>query len=252
LTEGLQPWQPQKLYFFSDATNQAALDGKGPQYPWVEISPSRNVSYGRLALESIANHRTQDYPGLMAAEALKKEDLGPLKQMRTRLVLGKSLVEASVSGDVFEGVVSDEIPFKRVTGYEAKIRNSYSVELGGPWAFYREFWSAHDLAGLHQLFNPQVRAGLSSQVNIPVLVHNYTREDVKFEVVAAAPAEWGPPRGLGTYPLRPHETRSIEISIPTPGKEEPAQRVQVSVNGPSGKIADLSVDVSIGKGALPQ
>jgi LmbE family N-acetylglucosaminyl deacetylase len=139
LTEGLQPWQPQKLYFFSDTANQAALDGKGPQYPWAEISPSRNVAYGRLALESIANHRTQDYPGLMAAEALKKDDLGPLKQMRTRLVLGKSLVPGSATGDVFEGVVAGPIPFKRVTGYEAEMRSGLSAELGGPWAFYREY-----------------------------------------------------------------------------------------------------------------
>ena len=252
LTEGLQPWQAQKLYFFSDTANQAALDGKGPQYPWDEISPSRNVSYGRIALESIANHRTQDYPGLMAAEALKKRDLGVLKQMRTRLVLGKSLVPGSVTGDVFEGVVSAPIPFRRARGYEAEGRNGFSAELGGPWVFYQQFWKAHDLPRLHELFKPEVRVGLSSEVSIPVLLHNDTGGNVKFEVTAAAPAGWSAPKGTGSYPLGPHQSRSIEISIPTPPKEEAAHRVQVRVNGPAGKIADVSLDVSVAKGALPQ
>ncbi|MFZ0594230.1 MAG: hypothetical protein WAM39_27490, partial [Bryobacteraceae bacterium] len=178
--------------------------------------------------------------------------LGVLKQMRTRLVLGKSLVPGSVTGDVFEGVVSAPIPFRRARGYEAEGRNGFSAELGGPWVFYQQFWKAHDLPRLHELFKPEVRVGLSSEVSIPVLLHNDTGGNVKFEVTAAAPAGWSAPKGTGSYPLGPHQSRSIEISIPTPPKEEAAHRVQVRVNGPAGKIADVSLDVSVAKGALPQ
>lgn len=39
VTEGLRTWQAQKLYYFSDATNQAFLDGKGPQYKASDIRP---------------------------------------------------------------------------------------------------------------------------------------------------------------------------------------------------------------------
>ncbi len=187
LTEGLQPWQAQKLYFFSDAANPTALDGKGPQYPWAEVSPSRGVTYGKLALESIANHRTQDYPGLMAAEALKKDDLGPLKQMRTRLVLGKSLVAGSTLGDVLEGTVPGSIAFKPIHGYEPELTNDLSAELGGPWAFYRRFWKAHDLLGVQQIFAPQMKAELSSEASIPVLIYNRTEHDAVVEVAVAAP-----------------------------------------------------------------
>ena len=247
LTEGLRPWQPQKLYFFSDTANPSALDGKGPQYPWDEVSPSRNVTYGRLALESIANHRTQDYPGLLAEEALKKNDFGPLKNMKTRLVLGKSLVAGSTTGDVFEGTVAASLPFKRVHGYEPAVKNDLSAELGGSWAFYRQFWRAHDLTGVQEIFPPQMRAEPSAIASIPILVHNDSGEGVTVDISAAVPAGWGAPKGTGRYPLRPHESRAIEISLPTPSTAGVTRKVRVQVSGPPAQIADLAVDVTVGR-----
>ncbi len=248
LTEGLQPWQPEKIYFFSDAANTAALDGKGPQYAWDEVSPSRNVTYGWLALESIANHLTQDYPGLMAVEALKQKDLGALKQMKTRLALGKSVVGGSVTGDIFEGVVAGPLPLKRVPGYLAPNSSGISAELGGPWAFYQQFWKAHDLMHVADIFKPEVRVGISSQVNIPVLLHNETRDSSTVEVTAVAPSGWGAPQGTGKYSIGPHETVSVNISVATPAKESGPERIVVNV----AKVAALSVDVSVDKGGLPQ
>jgi hypothetical protein len=199
-------------------------------------------------LESIAQHLTQDYPGQMALEALKQKDLGALKDMKTRLVLGKSLVGGSVTGDVFEGVDAEPIPLKRVTGYVAPTRSGLSAELGGPWAFYEQFWKAHDLAHVGEIFKPEVRVGISSQVNIPLLLHNDTADSSTFAVSALAPAGWGKPQGTGQYSLRPHETVSVNISVATPEKESAAQKVTVHV----GHVAELSVDVSVDKGGLPQ
>ena len=251
LTEGLRPWQPQKLYYFSDTANPAALDGKGPQYPWDEMSPSRHVTYGRLALESIANHRTQDYPGQLAVEALKKGDMGPLKGMRTRLVLGKSLVGGSVTGDVFEDT-EPAVPFHPAEAYRPDERTGLWVELGGPWAFYRQFWKVHKLTSVENIFKPQVQVKLSSEVHIPVLIHNATGEPANVDVKATAPEGWGAVNGAGIYPVRAHESRMVEVSIGTPEKKEEAQPVRVSVTGPSGRVGDLSIAVSVADGALPQ
>jgi len=248
LTEGLHPWQPEKLYFFSDAANTAALDGKGPQYPWDEVSPSRHVPYGRLALESIAQHLTQDYPGQMALEALKQKDLGDLKAMKTRLVMGKSLVGGSVTGDVFEDVVAGPIAFKPVTGYTAQVGSGLSADLGGPWAFYQQFWKAHDLAHVGEIFKPEVRVGVSSQVNIPVLLHNDTADGAAFDVSAQAPDGWGSPQGTGKFVVPAHQTVAVNISVATPAKESGPRKVTVTV----AKVAELSVDVSVDKGGLPQ
>jgi len=44
LTEGLHPWQPKKLYFFSDASHSDFQEGQGPQYVTKAISPSKGLS----------------------------------------------------------------------------------------------------------------------------------------------------------------------------------------------------------------
>ena len=41
LTEGLEPWQPKKLYYFSDATNPSFQSGKGPRYSTEDRSPAK-------------------------------------------------------------------------------------------------------------------------------------------------------------------------------------------------------------------
>ncbi len=238
--EGLQLWQPQKIYFFSDTANPPALDGKGPQYPWDEISASKHVSYGRIALESISTHRTQDYPGQMAEEALKKNDFSLVKQMKTRLVLGKSLVPGSTIGDVFEGTVGGPIEFKRTHGYEPELRSGLTAELGGPWAFYRQFWKAHGLPTVPDIFSPQMKASVSAQAVIPLLLHNDTGELATFDISANVRSAMS----MEHYQVRSHESRTIEISVPTSSQVGVVQKVQMQVKGPNGKVADLAIDVT--------
>jgi hypothetical protein len=235
----LHTWQAAKLYFFSDTANISALDGKGPQYPWSEVSPSRNVSYGRLALESIANHRTQDYPGLLAEAALKNNDFGPLKDMKTRLVLGKSLVQTSTTADVFEGITADPLAFHRIRGYEPE-SSTVSAELGGPWAFYKQFWRAHDLVSVEHIFPPQMKAAISSAAVVPLLLHNNSAAPATFDVTVVAPNGWPTAKGAGHYPLRPHESRTVAITIPTPAQMGPSQPVHIIANG-----AELSIEITL-------
>ena len=57
--ENLTPWQPKKIYFFSDASDEKQFAGKGPSYSVREISPSQKKPYWRLALEAAKPHLTQ-------------------------------------------------------------------------------------------------------------------------------------------------------------------------------------------------
>ena len=57
--ENLTPWQPKKLYFFSDAEDQKQFVGTGPSYSIREISPSQKKPYWRLALDAATPHLTQ-------------------------------------------------------------------------------------------------------------------------------------------------------------------------------------------------
>jgi LmbE family N-acetylglucosaminyl deacetylase len=103
LTEGLQPWQPKKIYYFSDAVSTDFMKGKGPEYSTTEVSPSKQEPYYRLAAEEMAYHLTQDDTGQMAKTALETGNFTNFKEP-VRLALGKSLVGGSVAGDIFEGI----------------------------------------------------------------------------------------------------------------------------------------------------
>jgi LmbE family N-acetylglucosaminyl deacetylase len=43
LLEGLQPWQPKKIYYFSDAEEQDQFKKSGPTYTTTDISPAHNL-----------------------------------------------------------------------------------------------------------------------------------------------------------------------------------------------------------------
>src|SRR5438094_3965984 len=57
--EGLRPWQPKKIYYFSDATHFDFFKGKGPEYRTNEIPPSRKIPSSRVAAEAWRHYRTQ-------------------------------------------------------------------------------------------------------------------------------------------------------------------------------------------------
>src|SRR5579872_597991 len=138
LTEGLHVWQPKKLYYFSDASHTEFLEGKGPRYDTKQISPSRGVPYYRLAAEEMSAHLTQGDTGQIARDALAKGDFKEFTQPEL-LVLGKSLVKSPATDDIFEGIAPGTEPFAPTRGYQHVEKDGITVELGGPWSFYREF-----------------------------------------------------------------------------------------------------------------
>src|SRR5580704_8983184 len=59
LTEGLQAWQPKKLYYFSDASHTEFQQNKGPQYSTEDESAARKMPYYRMAADEMSYHLTQ-------------------------------------------------------------------------------------------------------------------------------------------------------------------------------------------------
>src|SRR5438270_11117168 len=134
--EGLRPWQPKKIYYFTDATHFEFLKGNGPEYSTSDISPSRKIPYSRVAAEAWGDYKTQnDF-----TDAQLKE----FAEMPIRLIFGKSVVSGTPTGDVFEGITPNPAAYVRARGYEAPAPG-LTFELGGPWAFYRQFWPAHNI-----------------------------------------------------------------------------------------------------------
>jgi LmbE family N-acetylglucosaminyl deacetylase len=253
LTEGLQPWQAKKIYYFSDAVSTDFLKGKGPEYVTTDISPSKHEPYYKLAAEEMAYHLTQDDTGQMAKTALQTGDFTYFKQPE-RLALGKSLVPGSVAGDVFEGISPSPIRYAAVRGYRPDAGQGISIELGGPWAFYRAFWKAHNLDLLPGLIKtPEVAVGSGAQVHVPILIHNDTDESVQVTLTSGLPPAWNELNGTAQYAVRAHEVYPVQTAYVAASTEKPEWQALTWKAESNGRtVGTLTLRVMTDSPGLPQ
>ena len=254
LTEGLLPWQPKKLYYFSDTLHTDFLKGQGPVYNTSDVSPSQHKSYYQLAVEEAAHHLTQDDTGQAAKQALEGGPDFIYAKEPVRLIFGKSLVGGSVTGDVWEAIKPGEVSFAPVTGYRPEARQGISVELGGPWVFYKLFWMAHNIEHLgHLLQTPEVAVGNGEPVNVPILIHNDTDQPAEVTLNSTIPAGWKEQSGTARYPVRPHETYPAQthyIASSTAKPEWQTLTWKADANGQT--IGTITLRVMTDSPGLPQ
>jgi LmbE family N-acetylglucosaminyl deacetylase len=188
LWEGLRPWQPKKLYYYTDASHLDFVKGKGPEYSMTAMSPSQHVTYARLAARETSFHRTQygDEP----AKALASNKLSDYEQPLP-FVLAKSLVRGSVTSDIMEGVGSGPIAFAPVRGYRPpETAPELSIELGAGWAFYKRFYPAHNLDIMPGLLAPELGVGSGQHFPVFLILHNATDRQVTFHLRTKLPEGW--------------------------------------------------------------
>ncbi|HWO01670.1 MAG TPA: hypothetical protein VNS63_20605, partial [Blastocatellia bacterium] len=252
LTEGLLTWQAKKLYYFSDAAHTEFLEGKGPQYALTDVSPSRKVPYARLAAEEASFHQTQGDVAQMAKRALETGDFSAIKEP-DRFVFGKSLVKGSVTGDIFEGVTGLPVSFSPVRGYRPEPRAGVSLELGGPWAFYREFWRVHNLDHLGKLVSPEVSVGSGQLLNVPLIIRNETNNSIDAKLTTEIPADWIERSRFSSYPVAAHQAYPLQLVLVAPAghvKEWHELKWKIEVEGKPAGLVTLRVLISTG--GLPQ
>lgn len=252
LTEGLHPWQPQKLYYFSDASHTEFLDGKGPRYSTMETSPSRKQPYYRLAAEEMTFHLTQSDTGQFATRALAGGDFKYFQEP-VRLVFGKTVVKSSPTGDIFEGVSAVPVPFASIPGYHPVTESGARIELGGPWAFYQRFWQAHNIEHLANLVPPEVEIGQGAYLHIPVLIHNRGAQAQEVELTAAAPEGWKVVSGNARYPVDPRDIYPAMLILTAPSNAAKGwNQVTILANSGGREVGHIPVRVRIGAAGLPQ
>ncbi|HUI10009.1 MAG TPA: PIG-L family deacetylase [Bacteroidota bacterium] len=266
LMEGLRTWQPKKLYYFTDASHTDFLRGKGPAYAMTDVSPTRHASYARLAAEEVAFHRTQ-YDGAPAHE-IAAGSLGPYEQPLA-FVLGKSLVGGSVTGDIFQGVDSGPISYRAPRGYAAPSMSHDAapgrlwIELGGGWAFYARFWTAHGLDPMPGLLAPELGVGSGQDFSVPLILHNDTDLPAVFDLRTRMPRGWSrdsnsaqfahhalPVSGfaVGAHDAVPVRVRLVAANLEAPAWQEITWTA--AVNGEAAGTAALNVFVA-GRGDRP-
>jgi LmbE family N-acetylglucosaminyl deacetylase len=250
--EGLQPWQAKKLYYFSDADHSEFLEGKGPKYETTDVSPSRKLPYYRLSADEWSFHETQGGVAQIAKSAIAKSDFTALKDPE-RLLLGRSLVKSTTTADVFEGVTSEPIAPASSRGERRESRPVVSLELGGPWAFYREFWRSQNIEHLATLLAPEVGVGGGQPLNVPLLISNETDEAKQVTLLSDLPAGWTERARFTTYPVAAHQTYPVQIALTAPSghaKEWHTINWRIEVEGKA--VASIALRVHLASGGLPQ
>ena len=252
LTEGLHPWQPEKLYFFSDTAHPETLKGKGPAYSSTDISPSHHVPYARLAAEECAFHLTQGDSGQVAKAALEKNDLHSF-ETPVQFVFGKSYVQSSATDDLFAGTIVATVPYHAAPGYIAPNLTAPTLELGGPWRFYTAFWQAHGLDTLPGLIAPEIMAKPSNRFVIPVIVQNPTDIALPVKLSVELPEGW-------TFVRRPPSPFTVEAQIDYSyifeAKTSSSQRgwkfITINAESAGQPIGTIRIRVELDPGAMPE
>lgn len=242
--EGLRPWQPKKIYFFSDTIHFDFLKGKGPEYPTSDISPSRKIPYSRVAAEAWSSYRTQnDF-----TDAQLKE----YSEMPIRLIWGKSLVGGVPTGDVFEGINAVPIAYARPRGYEP-LPAGVSFELGGPWAFYRAFWPAHNLEHLAGLYAPEAQVAPEKTLWVPLLVRNDTDAPKQVSWHSTLPQGWSQTPDPAPLTVAAHDSYPIQLTLAPPSLPRGTwQTLTWAAESDGHSIGSVTLRVDLESNGLPQ
>jgi LmbE family N-acetylglucosaminyl deacetylase len=268
LTEGLTPWQPKKLYFFSDAFEvfgpywsdpgvkspfrKPITDATGPVYENTDVSPSRQESYARLMAEQQVFYMTQE--GDTGVKALASGNLAGF-EYPMHLIFGKSRVGGAVTGDVFEGITPGAIPFARVRGYTPPSQAGFSFGIGDPWHFYSLFWSVHDLDSLAGLIPvPEAMPDAWGKLTLDLQACNRSAEPVAVAITPALPEGWTAQPQSAAYPVRAGECYPIQARITAPPADKSHwEQLTFSASVGSQPLGKVTVRVFVGKsGGLPQ
>jgi LmbE family N-acetylglucosaminyl deacetylase len=196
--EGLHPWQAKKLYFFSDASHPEFLKGHGPTYLASEISRTKKVPFSEINRLAWKQYATQvDF---------SDQVLNDYMNMPEYLILGKSLVPSPTNADVWSGIGDTPIHFVSQHQSKESTSSGISLELGGPWAFYREFYPAHFLTSMENLVPPQSALSDSHQLWVPLLLRNESRSAANITLHADLPTGWTGDTKDRMYHLEPCNT----------------------------------------------
>jgi LmbE family N-acetylglucosaminyl deacetylase len=245
LTEGLRPWQPKKIYFFSDAAHTEFLKNKGPAY-------TPTAKQAQLAAEECAYHLTQGDTGQFAKTALAKGDLHFFQQP-VYFIFGKSYVPSGVTDDLFAGIRPGEIPYHRPPGYQPESSSSPRIELGGSWHFYRQFWPAHGIGHLSELLKPEFMAKFGAPFIIPVLIENPTDAPIRVSFSAELPEGWTVRRPLpSSLEVGPHQTVGVPFEVKTADKQARAESIRIEAKGNGLQSGELKLKAVLDSSAMPQ
>jgi LmbE family N-acetylglucosaminyl deacetylase len=270
--ENLTPWQPKKIYFFSDASDEKQFAGRGPAYSVKEVSPSQKRPYWRLALEAAKPHLTQFPAEIHTLSGLNEEQLD--KRMSEpnhvwwsepmTLIFGKATVPTQPSDPIFPDV---EPRSKQPSGSAISGNGSGAIsdstqpvvlELGDPWHFYGEFRHAHKFTNLPVARIPEIAVKDGNVVGIPLVITRKPGAAREITVKVTAPSGWKVLSGEGKFLLADVEMNYLRVELQSPqiadNELKGRQPDSIVVSGTVGdkSIGQAELRVLLRSSALPQ
>ncbi|HKD78164.1 MAG TPA: PIG-L family deacetylase [Candidatus Angelobacter sp.] len=256
LFDGLQPWQPKKLYYFPDSADSEIFKNTGPSYPTNGISPKFKKPYWRLAMETFEYHLTQ-YRTFI--ERMKKMDEKQIAEQEKNwggsidFVLGKSHVPGSVTGDVFEGITPGRMTFAPASREPETQTAALSVQLSGPWGFYESFRRAHGLTKLPQAPVPEVSIKRGATLLIPLELRNHTDAAKPISISLKLPDGWTNQSGAGHLTLEPESDFYWQVTVDAPKAEvKDRQEIECRIEADGKTLNTIKLSVRLANGGLPQ
>ena len=243
--EGLRTWQPKKIYYFSDTTHFDFFKGNGPEYPTSDISSSRKIPYSKVAAEAWGYYKTQN--------DFTDTQLKEFTEMPVRFIFGKSLVGGTATSDVFEGITPAPIAYVRARGYELPAAG-VTLELGGPWAFYRSFWRANNIEHLGNLYAPEAQVTPGETLWVPLIIRNDTDTPKQVSLHSTLPAGWTQQPNATSFTVAARDAYSVQLTIASAAASQKGawQNLSWEAESDGTNIGTVNLRVSVTASFLPQ
>ncbi len=258
--ENLTPWQPKKLFFFTDADNQKQFVGSGPAYSVKEISPSQKKPYWRLAMDAAMPHLTQFPEDIQHFSKMSDEELNKMMSDPNAgwwpepmtLIFGKATVPAERTADVFAEK-------KQKSGGDASGGAVYGhyAELAGPWLYYQKFRWRHGLTDAPEAKTPEIAVKAGSTLSVPIVISHSEETSDEVNITVTAPNGWKVMNGAGRLRLPAEKQTALNVEIATAemSKEQSksAQPVEIVIGvGSGGASSEVRLKVLLKTSALAQ
>lgn len=282
--ENLTPWQPEKLYFFSDADDQKQFAGSGPAYSIKEISPSQKKPYWRLAMDAATPHLTQFPAEIQQMTAMSDEQINKFMDDPQHswwsepmtLIFGKAVEGGAKTKtlDVFAGATD---AFVRAEPSGPKVPNvakspdsvvmsvsEYSgpldgrMAIGGVWDYYQKFRVAHDLSTGSQPSVPEIAIKSGGVVSVPFHMMPPPRGPRTVRISCDLPSGWKIVSGGGEFLLPADYSGEMRVDVQTPEvkkedlKNEQTRQIVVRASTEGRPIGEVRLNVLLKAGGLPQ
>jgi hypothetical protein len=173
-------------------------------------------------------------------------------EMPVRFIFGKSLVGGGATSDIFEGIIPAPIGYVRAYGYEPPVPG-VSVELGGPWAFYRAFWHAHNIEHIGKLYSPEAQVAPGETLWVPLIIRNDTDSSRQVTVRPSLPAGWSQKPDARLYAVGAQDAYPIQLTVKSAESHTGTwQTLTWNAESNGKKIGTVTLRVEVVSNGLPQ